>query len=194
LSAALIASFFTRAQLRLARELLLTYRAPMRKISQNHVAQIFFNSYNYSLRKHVAQAQRNDAACLSDAQDGNCFLVFVARSRVGLSTSGRQTDNRAGTFVRRTNSGQEEEGCQEGWWSKEGRQEKEVGEEEVSIAPLSLAGLVSHGSGKPQRSSETLQPPLAGYDEKEPPRCNVEAALVFFGQGERNRRGDRGKQ
>jgi hypothetical protein len=93
---------------------------------------IFENAYNYSLRSMSQRAtHRSKTHC--DSHDGNCFLVFMARIRVGLSTSGRQTHSRAGTLVRRTNSGQEEEGCQEGGWIQEGREE-EIREEEISLA------------------------------------------------------------
>ena len=83
-------------------------------------------------KKHVARRNASTPS-IERLPHRELFSCFVARFRVGLSTSGRQTGTRAGTFVRRMNSGQEEEGCQEGGWIQEGREE-EIREEEIALA------------------------------------------------------------
>ncbi len=56
----------------------------------------------------------------------SCFCGAVVSWSLNFGTTNK---SRAGTFVRRMNRGQEEEGCQEGGWSKEGREEvdQEIG-------------------------------------------------------------------
>ena len=63
--------------------------------------------------------------------------------------------------------GQEAKGCQEGGWSKEGREEEEERKEEEPLA-LSLAPPDADLTAAAWSTSR--QDPLARYDEKEPLR------------------------
>ena len=108
-----------------------------RKISKNRVAQIFRNSYNYDFEKHVARfnATTPRVERLLGRELFSCSCGACSCWSPNFRTTNASI---AETFVRRTYCGQEAKGCQEGGWSKEGREEEEERKEEEPLA-LSLA-------------------------------------------------------
>jgi len=69
---------------RAALEMLLTNGAQMQKISQNHVAQFFFNSYNYSLRSMSRERNATTQRVQATPRTGIVSL-FLWRGRALVS-------------------------------------------------------------------------------------------------------------